>query len=128
MRNRGFTLIELMVAVAIVAILAAIAYPSYQQHVLRTHRKAAQGCITELAQWMERYYSTHMSYENATLPSTSCRSDLKTRYIFSFSHAPTATTYTIQAIPSGSQADDVCGTLSLTHAGVRTPSTTGCWD
>ena len=74
--HRGFTLVELMIVVAIVGILAAIAYPSYTQHVLKTHRRAAQACLLELAQWMERYYTSKMTYAGASLPNTSCRNDL----------------------------------------------------
>ncbi|MGQ9724288.1 MAG: type IV pilin protein [Tepidimonas sp.] len=128
MRTRGFSLIELMVAVAVIGILAAVAYPSYLQFVLRTHRNAAQACLMELAQWMERFYSSNMTYADATLPNTSCRRDLNTRYIFSFVDAPTATTFTIQAQPVGPQAGDRCGTLTIDASGTRTPSTRGCWN
>lgn len=128
--HRGFTLVELMIVVAIVGILAAIAYPSYTQHVLKTHRRAAQACLLELAQWMERYYTSKMTYAGASLPNTSCRNDLTARYTFSFSGTPNANSYTIQAVPvsPGPQASDSCGTLTVKHTGERTPATAGCWD
>ncbi|MFN3957345.1 MAG: type IV pilin protein [Tepidimonas ignava] len=128
MSHRGFTLIEVMITVAIIGILAAIAYPSYQQYVLRTNRNAAQGCLVELAQWMERYYATHMSYAGASLPSTSCQTDLAARYTFSFQETPSATTFRIQAVPRGAQVGDTCGTLSINQLGARTPTTSGCWN
>jgi len=129
-RQMGFTLIELMVVVAIVGILAAIAYPAYTQHVLKTHRRAAQACLLELAQWMERYYTNRMTYAGATLPNTTCRNDLATRYTFSFRGTPDANSYTIQAVrvTPGPQASDACGTLTVNHTGARSPTTAGCWD
>ena len=62
-RHTGFTLIEVMIVVAVIGILAAIAYPSYQESVTKTRRSAAQGCLVEMAQFMERFYTTNMRYD-----------------------------------------------------------------
>lgn len=132
-RNLGFTLVELMIAVAIVSILAAVALPSYQQYVTKTRRALAKGCLVELGQHMERHYTTSMSYATAVLPNTSCISDLANTYTFAFGAAqPTATTYLINATPTGPQTSDTqCGTMGLTQSGTRSISGSSsvavCW-
>lgn len=130
---RGFTLIELLIAVAIVGILAGIAYPSYQQHIMQSRRAKAQVCLNEQVQFMERYYTTNMRYDQTAagvavaLPATTCGGDLAAHYNFAFSAAPTATTYALSATAIGSQARDTsCLTLGINNTGQRTPAA-GCW-
>ncbi len=127
MKPKGFTLIEVMITVAIVGLLAAIAYPSYQSHVIKTRRAQAKACLMELAQWMERYYTTHMSYAGATLPTTQCQSDLTGYYTFALDTTPTATAFTLAAEAQGVQAakDASCTSLKLTYTGEKSPE--GCW-
>ena len=123
-RGAGFTLIELMVAVAVVAILAAIAYPSYTGQIVKTRRSAGAACLMEQAQFMERYYSTNMGYAGAVLPDTACTKDLGDHYSFEFSAGPDATSYTLSAIPQGQQEsrDSQCGTLSINERGTKAAS------
>jgi type IV pilus assembly protein PilE len=135
LRVAGFTLIELMIVVAIIGILAAVAYPSYQEYVVRSNRAKAQGCLVELAQWADRYYTTNMTYSGADgkLPLTECRTELAARYDFGFVGLPDATTYILQAKPRGAQAtgDTLCGVLSINQLLAKSSSGSGtvkdCW-
>lgn len=119
---KGFTLIEVMITVGIVAILAAIAYPAYQQQVIKTHRGAAKACLSQYAQFMERRYTTTLTYAGDD-PLLGCASEgqLDTHYGITVQNK-SATTYTVQAAPTPSFAarDTRCGTLTLNQAGTRT--------
>lgn len=127
-RGFGFTLIELMVVVAIVAILAVVAFPSYNNHVMKSRRAAASVCLMERAQFMERYYTTNLTYIDAPEPAQ-CP-DIAAFYEIDFEEDPTARSYTLQAVPQAAQAqrDTKCGTLTLDATGQRgAASTSGCW-
>lgn len=132
-KNNGFTLIELMITVAIVGILSAIALPAYNEYIVKTRRSLAASCLLEQAQSMERVFTTSMSYASATLPSITCTSDLSGTYTFEFATSqPTANTYVINAQPTGGQINDTkCATLGIDQTGTKSISGTKtvaeCW-
>jgi type IV pilus assembly protein PilE len=130
--NGGFTLIEVMIVVAIIGILSAIAMPLYSQYVQNARRAEARAMLMENAQYMQRFYTQNGSYaktldNNApALPNTA-----NTYYDFSNDTANlSTTTYTLQAVPKGTMSTDKCGTLTLTNTGVRGSSkltAAECW-
>lgn len=129
-RPRGFTLIELMIAVAVVAILTAIAYPSYNQHVRKGKRGEAKATMMDLAQQLERRYTTDRSYLTATTVCGQTVASPRTgtvAYQIATVCPAGGASYTITATPQGSQAGDTCGTLTIAHTGAKTPTTAGCW-
>lgn len=135
-RSGGFTLIELMIVVAIIGILASIAYPSYQENVRKTRRANAQADLMELAQWMERQYAQDYSYlvggNQPTLPFTASPRTGTAFYSITFSGNVTQNGFTLQAQPTGAQTQDMCGTLTLDNAGTKSATKGGsavsdCW-
>lgn len=136
-RQAAFTLIEVMIVVAIIGILAAVAYPSYQDFIAKARRGDAVTVLMENSQWMERYFTQNNTYLNSganpTLPILEAPKDGGTKYYnITFSGTNTQTTYTLQATPKGAMASDACGAFTLTETGVK--GTTGgslssqlCW-
>lgn len=127
--QRGFTLIELMITVAIVGILAAIAYPSYQQYVLRSHRATAQADLLELAQWMERNYTQTNSYAlpAGVLPFITSPRTGGARYDLTVVIAGANQTFILTATPTAVQANDACGVLTINQQGVNSAAAANCW-
>lgn len=131
-RQHGFTLVELMIAVAIIGILGAIAYPSYVEHVRRGQRAEARTALLQAAQWMERGATATGLYPTS-LPGA-LQSVSSGRYTISANIAADGSTFTLTATPSSSATDSKCGSFTLSNTGLRgaNGTTTGdvvkeCW-
>lgn len=128
----GFTLIELMITVAIVAILMAVALPSYREHVVRSNRAAVEGFMQEVANRQERYLLDNRSYaDSLTSLGMSVSPEISPNYTVTVTNAGVGLVYTITATPIGSQlaSDTQCGALTLNNLGTKTASGGGdrCW-
>jgi type IV pilus assembly protein PilE len=139
--QKGFTLLELMITVVVVAILAAIAIPNYQSYMIKTRRAAAAGCLLELSQFMERFYTVNLRYDQTSgdkpvpvaLPNTPSQTELGGYYAFALQAVGTRT-YSLSATPLGAQLSNdpyKCGTLTINQAGVKSAATDAdvgmCW-
>ncbi|MDR5864308.1 type IV pilin protein [Halomonas campisalis] len=117
----GFTLIELLIAVAIIGILASIAYPSYQNYVKNARVSDGQAKLMELAGQLERCFTNEYSYDGCvSLPA-----DSDDGY-YEITGSPSSTSYTLTATHSGNQVKDACKTMTIDQTGQTTPGS-GCW-
>lgn len=131
-RNSGFTLIELMITVAIIAILTLVALPSYRDYTMRANRSVAAGFLLEVANQQERnflderVYATDMTDLGLAIPR-----EVSANYTITTAgnNAATPPSYTISAAPAGSQAGDDCGTLTLNNTGTKghAAGASRCW-
>lgn len=137
-RMHGITLIELLVVVAIMGILAAIAYPSYQDYIARGKRAEAKAALLEDAQFLEQHFMTNGFYSvsknggnTPPLPVTSLPSGGGTP-TYTLAATVANTTFTLTATAVNSMASDGCGNFTLTHTGTQGVSgalgTAECWN
>ena len=124
-RERGFSLIELMIAVVIIGILAAIAYPNYMEYLARGKRAEAKAALMDGAQRLERYFAVQGTYLDAAnnlaavFPTVVGDGGLQ-YYNIAVSGNPTATSFVLRATRANSMQADECGDFQINHAGART--------
>jgi type IV pilus assembly protein PilE len=131
---KGFTLIELMIVVVVIAILAAIVVPNYMGHVRKTRRTQVKTDMLEYTQMLEREYTLNRSYAGFPVGTYNRSPRTGTQYYALTYTIPAAgNTYTITATPVGAQTQDNgdCGTMTLNSQGVKTATgglgANGCW-
>ena len=126
-RIRGFTLIELMIVVAVIGILAAIAYPSYTEYVRKARRATAESALMDLASKQQTYLLSRRTYTNSIADlGYATPAELTGHYTITIP-AFTATTFTVQAEPIGTQSSKGEQTLSVNHLGEKSPAASGYW-
>jgi type IV pilus assembly protein PilE len=122
--SRGFTLVEVLIVTTIVAVLVAIAVPSYATHVERSRRAEAKSRLLEAAQWLERQRAERAGvYTGATLPTALMTSPASGTPMYDIAVQVTDATYLLSAVPRAGTpgaAPNGCGTLTLAQDGLRT--------
>jgi type IV pilus assembly protein PilE len=133
--NNGFTLIELMVAVAIIGILTAVAIPSYTSYIKRANRSDAKAVLLENAQFLERSYTENNKYDSDDVVIPVTVSPKTGTALYNIGSDLSSNTYTLTATPvqNGNMDGDECGALSINQLGQKTVSddatmdAASCW-
>ena len=130
-KQLGFTLIEILIVVAIIGILAGVAYPSYTEFVLRSNRSEAQRELLRYANLQEQFFVDSRAYASdmTSLGGSSASIDTESgNYTISVS-AQTATTFTLQAVAKKGQVKDTgCTTLTVNEIGNKGTTSATCWE
>lgn len=134
LKRNGFSLMELMIVVAIVGILAAIAYPSYVDSITQSRRADAKTTLLDIAQRIERFYSENHTYANVAA-SVGGATQTSPDGWYTINIVSTASTYNLTAVPQNAQANDTgCQTFTYNNLGQEgvtngaTFSADRCWD
>ncbi|MCP3867296.1 MAG: type IV pilin protein [Gammaproteobacteria bacterium] len=130
--SRGFTLTELVIAISVISILAAVGYPAYSDYTYKARRTSATGSLLNLAGRMERYYADQNTYATATIEDLMGEIDVENSYYDLSFKMLASNAYTLQATPSGIQRGDKCGTYTLDSLGAKdvesaTLARRDCW-
>src|SRR5690606_18153839 len=115
--TRGFTLIELIIVAAIIAILFGIAFPAYTESVRKASRSDAKAELTDVSQRLQRCFTAYSAYNNSAcgVATEYSGSVISQEGLYNVSATINATTFTLTAAPTGKQASDKCGSLTLTN-------------
>lgn len=127
-KHLGFTLMELMITVAIVSLLAAVAYPSYLEQVKKSRRADAQSLLMNVAARQQQALLDSRAFaDSVSALSITVTSSVSSFYTISMVVGTgTVPAFTVTATPLGSQTSDSCGALSVNQLGTKSPAT-GCW-
>lgn len=129
--TQGFSLIEVMITVGVVALLATLAYPAYQDQIMKARRSTAKAALEDARSRQEQYFLNNKTYTETvgagglSLSTTTDGGFYTISVDAETAACPIDRCYRVRAVPEPSQADDRCGTLRVTSEGVRTPAE--CW-